>query len=1226
MKSKLVYVAVVFCMIFALLPAVMPASSIQALVPPTHHTWHVNGATANFTGIQQAIDSDLVLPGDTIIVYDGTYTENIIVWKALTLKTDDGDAIIDGGGGNAVTINVSNVIFGAEGQGFNIINASDGIHVSSTTGNVTGVSIINNNISGCTSDGIYVTSTTGNVTGVSIIDNNISGCTSDGIYFDPPMPNESVYGNTISDNEISGCPVGIDLDNENSGDFYNNTITGNTVYDCSNMGIDVYNDGVGNISSNNISVNTIYDCSYAGIEIENSYNGSISGNTVTGNTLYNCSSYGIYLYNDENIGNMLLNNVSGNTIYDSGTGIDLDSEGSGNMSGNIVTGNTIHDGDYGVYLYNYAEGDTLSNNISGNTIYDMGTGIYLNSEDFGNMSGNIIDGNTINGNSSGEYGIYLYNDATGSTDGNTIQANNVSNCYASGIYLEMEGSAGMDGNTILNNNVSDCDEGYDAGIYIGLESSSENSSMCRNTIEGNTVVNSSQTGILLFSNSYGNMSENTISGNTLYNDFGYGYGSGVVLHTYNYGSIENSSIESNTVYGFEYGIYLEDVSDYSIDNINISNNRLWNGLLEAGIGNNYSISVDSAHDISIAGNDISYSTDAGVDIEDSAYNISITANDIHHNYGDGILTDDANYINISSNTIHHNGYYKGSGIDVEDSNYINVWSNDIHANPEGIYIYNSDEINIYSNDIRNNIGNEFTGIYVDYGSEDVYIYCNNIVSNDEGVYSESEYNVEAYDNWWGAADGPSYDGDGHGDSVYADGNGYLYYEPWLTTELNLGNISSEIINTASIPGTISLYDAIFNYEKFLALETPGPSINEPGYTLGPSCTDLILELNTSAYSPTSNNETSECTPTATVNLSALLLDMLPADFQQAYVSQWDTSLQEDWQIWMNDLSQQEMNPETYYMENGTYYYDYELCLYDLIFNGGKQVCGYSCYSSLEDFFYEAYNNGDAKFYDLLLSELRLGNFEVPATITSCGDENGTVTTIPLTIVDFQLPMAAGWNLRSTPITLDSSYSTWGAIKSLGDGMPGLEAAVTYNASAGRWEELTNASTITPLSAYFIKMSGNDQLGFIVSRNVSMPPSRQLYRGWNLVSAATSWSAVNQSADLPYVEPFPLMLVQDALVSAQVAGNISGWTIAIGMPDFTQYLQSFYYKGFALEMMPYEHYFAQMPWTAIYSGNWSGDPYEYTGVLTPGGGYWVYMEHPDTLAGFSFTPLFWDYKR
>ena len=1276
MKSKLVYAAVVFCMIFALVPAVMLASSIQAAPIPTPRTWTVDDdraqcTAANFTTIQEAINDENVSNGDTILVYNGTYNERFEVYKSLNIHSVNGSAatIIDGGGGDyAVFIYVSNVSFGNTSQGFYITNTSDGIDIITDTSDITGVSIIGNNISACTKFGIYVDPPAP-------------------LGYSPtptPTPGYSVYGNTVSGNEISGCPIGIEFYTEGNGDCYNNTIADNTIYNCSEYGIYLSNNGNGDMDDNTIERNNVSDCVYDGIWLNNADDGSMDSNTIRNNNVSDCdrgNDGGIHIGSagseDTSVSH---NTIEGNTVTNSSyCGILLDSYNYGSITDSTISSNTVvNSAYYGIYLYNDGDGDMLRNNMSLNTIYTCSNGIFLYDYDnYGDISNNTIQSNNVSDcgtfipalphagygtETPSGYGIYLYNDGLGNMNGNSIHDNNVSNCYLDGIYLLAESEGTLSGNSILNNNVSYCDdEGTAAGILISSEGSGsarvanntvagnmvsegdtgielynyEGGDMPGNIISGNTIINCSSNGIYLYSY-YSDIYNCTIAGNTLYNDFESYSGEGIHLYTYTGGGIYNSTITGNTIYGFGDGMYLYDNSGRSIENIEISGNQLWNGLNEAGIGNAYGISVEYAHDISISGNDISHSsypTDGyGVYI-DGGENIAVTSNNISDNYDVGIdIEEDSYNISVSGNTISSNYH---DGVYVSYSDEIHIYGNSIRYNTgDGVAIGNCGEnIDIYGNDIKTNYNFESYGSGEGYGSgywgggidvwmtDYVYISCNNIVGNSPyGVCAEYA-GIDACYNWWGDVSGPG--ANGSNDVATADAD--INYDPWLTSELPM-TLAPLVTDTAAVPGTISLYEAMVYSSEY---DSPlGFSIDDPGYSLGPSCTDLILELNTSAYSSNSNDEESECTPTATVNLSALLLAMLPADFQEAYVSQWhDEYLKEDWQIWMNDLSQQEMNPETSYLENGIYYYDYTLCLDNLIFNGGNQVCGYSCYSSLEDFFYEAYNNGEAKLYEMLTGELRLGNFDIPVTITSCGDENGTVTTIPLTIADFQLPLAEGWNLRSTPITLDTNYSSTADMRGLGDGLQGCEAVLTWNASSGTWG--CSDTTITPLQGYYILMNNSGQLPLIVSNEKSAtPPSRQLYAGWNLAGPATSYAALNWSwyRDRGYeyaTYPFPLILTQDALVTVEKTGNLIGWQVAMSVPSALLHTDEFYYKNASLDMEPYDSYFNQWPSTVINGGNWSGSDYALAPLLTPGGGYWVYMNKADSLAGDSTTPLYWE---
>jgi len=60
------------------------------------------GPGIDFTRIQDAVNA--ASNGDTIIVYNGTYFENVVVNKQLTLKGIDMPSVDAGGDGNAITI------------------------------------------------------------------------------------------------------------------------------------------------------------------------------------------------------------------------------------------------------------------------------------------------------------------------------------------------------------------------------------------------------------------------------------------------------------------------------------------------------------------------------------------------------------------------------------------------------------------------------------------------------------------------------------------------------------------------------------------------------------------------------------------------------------------------------------------------------------------------------------------------------------------------------------------------------------------------------------------------------------------------------------------------------------------------------------------------------------------------------------------------------------------
>ena len=100
----------------------------------------------DYARIQWAVDN--ASAGDTIIVRDGTYYENLKVDKKLTIKSENGsdNCIIDGGGsGDVITLNADGITI----EGFTVRNSGSywpdaGIEVVSNANKIAYNSITNN--------------------------------------------------------------------------------------------------------------------------------------------------------------------------------------------------------------------------------------------------------------------------------------------------------------------------------------------------------------------------------------------------------------------------------------------------------------------------------------------------------------------------------------------------------------------------------------------------------------------------------------------------------------------------------------------------------------------------------------------------------------------------------------------------------------------------------------------------------------------------------------------------------------------------------------------------------------------------------------------------------------------------------------------------------------------------------------------------------------------------
>lgn len=250
--------------------------------------------------IQEAINAASI--GDTLYVENGTYYENVVVNKTVSLIGKNRfSTVIDGKGrGNIIQVTADDVSI----MGFTIQNGG-------WTFSQSGVFV--DHSSGCKISG-----------------NTIRNCLY-GIYLDSSREN-SVLNNTISGNSY-GIRLVFATENVVSGnDISNNTNTGTWIsYSINNI-----------FSGNNLSSNTVYAFS-----VSTCTDNTFSSNRVSKNT------YGIYLTASTN------NNLFGNNILYNEQGVYVSASSYNTISGNNISSNTAYGVWFGassnnVFLNNYA--------------------------------------------------------------------------------------------------------------------------------------------------------------------------------------------------------------------------------------------------------------------------------------------------------------------------------------------------------------------------------------------------------------------------------------------------------------------------------------------------------------------------------------------------------------------------------------------------------------------------------------------------------------------------------------------------------------------------------------------------------------------------------------------------------------------------------------------------------------------------------------------------------
>ncbi len=236
----------------------------------------------NYTTIQAAVDN--ASAGGTIIVRDGTYTENVDVGKRLTIRSENGS---------------DSTIVSAADSSHNVFKVTaDYVTISGFT--VTGAT------EGPDTSGIYLFDA--DYCDISDIKASNNGA---GIYL-CNSSNNTIKNNAVNSNEWTG----IELDLSSNC----NTITNNTA---STNGVGIV---LGRFTGSNILTNNTASNNHDGIRLYSSSDNKLTNNNASNN------HRGIYLFHSSN------NTFSGNTALNN-TDVDFDSdEGS---QGNSIADFTI---------------------------------------------------------------------------------------------------------------------------------------------------------------------------------------------------------------------------------------------------------------------------------------------------------------------------------------------------------------------------------------------------------------------------------------------------------------------------------------------------------------------------------------------------------------------------------------------------------------------------------------------------------------------------------------------------------------------------------------------------------------------------------------------------------------------------------------------------------------------------------------------------------------------
>ena len=381
----------------------------------------------HYEKIQSAIDN--ANDGDTIFVRAGTYFENVVVDKTLSLVGENrSNTIIDGNrNGIVVRVRANNTVVsnftirnGARTISNPMVIPGDGISIGSSGCTITGNIITNN-----TDDGICIYAAYCTIVG-NIIANNRYGIEIETVSIKNPASGNILRDNSMINNTYN---FGVQPDRPGlpkSAPFIQDIDTSNTVngkpiyYWVNEHDKQVSTDAgyVAIINSTNITVKNL--------NLRNNYEGVLiaySNNILVDSVNISTVTHGITIHYSHH------NNISASTILNNHKGIFVEF-----LNDNTITDNTILKSSFGVFLY-----ETTNNIVSGNTITASYSNIWITPKSHYNQ----ICQNRVSGSS--------YSLSLSSSHNNLIKKNLITRAREQGVSVYDSNNNSIISNTMALN-------------------------------------------------------------------------------------------------------------------------------------------------------------------------------------------------------------------------------------------------------------------------------------------------------------------------------------------------------------------------------------------------------------------------------------------------------------------------------------------------------------------------------------------------------------------------------------------------------------------------------------------------------------------------------------------------------------------------------------------------------------------------------------------------------
>jgi len=414
----------------------------------------------DYPTIQQAVDN--ASDGDTILVYAGTYLEQVLVDKSVQIIGNGSDVtFVDGSGEDEHVFKVT--ADQVEITGFTIQNCSIGYSGVRVYG---GSCIVHDNIFSECGGGVELYWTHDNIIKYNTMNGNLWG-----IYVDD-CSDCYIENNSMIDN-LYGMELGFSMIEIKDNLIENNFNLGilqiwsnKVVIQGNSMLYNFFGLQMFSSNHNTIKNNIIQNNYYHGISIHKSSNNNFIDNAIYINRYRGVSFW--YNSNSNCIENngIIQNNYEGISFDSSSYNlISLNNISNHNRTGiilwfssdfNVISNNAIYGNERdGVRFWHSSNNNVLSNTINSNGQ----DGVYVMSSSYSNIANNTINNN--------EYGVNIWSSSNNKIANNTINNNDI------GIWL-----VGSNNNSIYYNDIYSNED----GVIIWYSS---NTNICINTISNN---------------------------------------------------------------------------------------------------------------------------------------------------------------------------------------------------------------------------------------------------------------------------------------------------------------------------------------------------------------------------------------------------------------------------------------------------------------------------------------------------------------------------------------------------------------------------------------------------------------------------------------------------------------------------------------------------------------------------------------------------------------------